>query len=90
MNKSAVAVPEGKATVTFKVYPNPSRGSFMLQLSSNNIADKVTLRIANAVGRTVEVRSIPAGSTLRLSNGYPLGIYYVEAIQGREKVTRNW
>ena len=79
-------VPE-VAGLRMTAYPNPSTGSFTVQVGSGKSSDKIMLRITDVVGRTIEVRSLGAGSTLRLGNTFRPGVYYIEAVQGREKVT---
>lgn len=85
--KNNVVKGEQTSKLAITAFPNPSHGSFDLQIGGNGLAEKVTLRISDAVGRTVEIKSIAAGSTLRLGKRYLPGVYVAEVVQGREKAT---
>jgi parallel beta-helix repeat protein len=67
--------------------PNPSRSYFSLMIHTPNVKDKVTLRVMDAVGRTVEVRTISAGGTVQLGASYLQGTYFVQAVQAGSSVT---
>lgn len=83
----ALTESNAKEGLILKAFPNPANGEFKLQVSGNEAKGDVQLRIVNAVGRTVEARSIPAISILRLGNGYRPGVYFVQAVQGTQCVT---
>lgn len=69
-----------------RAYPNPSRTAFTVQVgSAGKATGKVVLRISDAMGRTVETRTVRGGSTLQLGAGYRPGIYFVEIVQGEER-----
>jgi hypothetical protein len=68
------------------VLPNPSVAHFTLKVQSAD-AKPVDVRILDNQGRLVETRSnLAANSTLVLGSQYRPGVYYVEVVQGAEKV----
>jgi uncharacterized repeat protein (TIGR03803 family) len=68
-------------------FPNPARGAFILRIQSRS-SQHLQIRILDAVGRTVEIRSNVAASVpVFLGLGYRSGVYFAEVIQGSEKVT---
>ena len=69
-----------------KVYPNPSSNYFNLRLSSvSNESVKIT--VVDAMGRVIEQRNnIQANTTIQLGGGYQSGTYFVEVIQGNDRV----
>ena len=72
--------------MAISVYPNPSHSHFTLEIRSETLKDKVTVRMLDVFGKVMEIRT--ALIQQRFEMGYNLrpGIYYVEAIQGREKI----
>lgn len=83
--KSVTAEVENKR-LSVKALPNPSAHYFTL-ISSSNSNKKLQLRVTDVLGKTVEVRSVGSNSSLRVGENYRPGIYLVEAVQGKEKVT---
>jgi uncharacterized repeat protein (TIGR03803 family) len=68
-------------------FPNPARGAYILRIQSRS-SQHLQIRILDAVGRTVEIRSNVAASVpVFLGLGYRSGVYFAEVIQGSEKVT---
>jgi hypothetical protein len=66
-----------------KAFPNPSTSSFNLQLESDNLKDKINIRIVDLYGRTVEViKGASSQQILKIGATYTPGIYFVEMIQG--------
>jgi uncharacterized repeat protein (TIGR03803 family) len=69
-----------------KASPNPSNSQFTLKIESGNTRETVSLRVADVLGRVVEVRNnIFAGQTLLIGNNYRPGVYFVEVSQGNNK-----
>lgn len=66
--------------------PNPSSGYFRLNIVSGS-EDKISLRISDATGRLVEQRTVGVKGTLQLGDTWHPGLYYAEAVQGKERVT---
>lgn len=72
--------------LTIKATPNPAPNYFTLQLKGSS-GEGVQIKVTDIVGRTVEQRSVGAGSSLKIGHRYRPGVYLVEAVQGKEKVT---
>lgn len=67
--------------------PNPSTNYFTIISTSNSLAP-ITINITDLAGRIIEKRSnIAPNSMLRFGDLYGRGIYFVQAIQGNERVT---
>jgi uncharacterized delta-60 repeat protein len=66
--------------------PNPSTSYFTLILNSPH-EGKVNLIVSDGLGRVIEVKSVAANSPIQTGGNYRPGIYYVQAIQGGDKVT---
>lgn len=63
------------------VYPNPSSGTFLVDLSSWQ-GQKVQLRLVNALGQTVQQRALTAEAAplhLHWSDSQANGVYFLEA-----------
>jgi hypothetical protein len=75
-----------KISFAARVYPNPTFSYFNLELrSASNENVKVT--VLDALGRVTEKRTdVPANSTLQIGSNYNSGIYFIEVIQGRDRV----
>lgn len=75
----------------FKVYPNPNRGRFNLDLSSNS-EKEVSLTVLNSVGEIVIRKNLNVSSgkssvNFDLSN-QSAGIYFVQVNSGKEQVMK--
>jgi hypothetical protein len=69
-----------------RAHPNPSASSFNLQLISSNKIDKMSVRVTDITGRTVQVlHDLAPNQTLNIGAGYRPGLYMVELIQGNER-----
>jgi hypothetical protein len=70
-----------------RALPNPSTTYFTLILRSNS--DKaVSLRMVDAVGRTVEGKSgLASNTTLKVGHSYRPGVYFAQVLQGGKMVT---
>jgi hypothetical protein len=65
--------------------PNPSSGSFNLNLKSTN-NKPFSIIVTDVLGRTIESRfAVVSNSNLQFGNNYRQGIYYVKIIQGDKK-----
>jgi hypothetical protein len=70
----------------FRVFPNPSISSFNVQVESDNVKDKINVRVMDLYGRTVEViNGAASGQTIKIGAAYRPGIYFVEMIQGNKR-----
>lgn len=73
--------------LTARAQPNPSAHYFTLVVQSPN-SPPVTLKVVDAAGRLVENRAgIAPNTTLQVGEGYRPGVYYVEVVQGSERVS---
>jgi hypothetical protein len=67
--------------------PNPSKSYFTLIISSES-EQPLMIRITDALGRVINTKqNVPANGTLQLGHQFRPDIYYVEVIQGTERVT---
>jgi hypothetical protein len=73
--------------LTAKVLPNPSATHFTLQVGTSQNREQITLYILDGVGRLVETKIIAAGTSVQVGNNYVPGTYFVQVVQGSEKVT---
>ncbi|TAL44402.1 MAG: CHRD domain-containing protein [Chitinophagaceae bacterium] len=86
-NRSIIGMKEDgqEGNLYVSAFPNPSRSYFTVYIESNNITDKISVRLFDVNGRIVEVRNNVSGSqTLRLGNNLKAGIYFAEIRQGNE------
>jgi hypothetical protein len=77
----------------FSIYPNPSTGRVMIQLSQNRVASEtLSLRVTTITGHMVIAKDFPNTSkefstTIDLS-GNAKGVYLVELSNGQERSTK--
>ncbi len=73
-------------TFNMKAFPNPTTNQFNIQLESDNMKEKINLRVYDLSGRTVELLwNITSGQTLQIGSKYRPGMYIVEMIQGNNR-----
>jgi hypothetical protein len=66
-----------------RTLPNPSANYFTLSLTGGNNSEKISVRITDVIGRTVELKNnLSSNCNLSLGNSYQRGIYFAEVIQG--------
>jgi hypothetical protein len=66
-----------------RVYPNPSRNYFTMNIEAMNDREKISVRIIDVAGRVVEVKNNLSGSqSLRFGEKLKAGIYFAEIRQG--------
>jgi hypothetical protein len=69
-------------------YPNPTSNSFVLRLQTDNGKDLIQIRVTDIYGRVVELKNgVLPNSTIRFGNQYPVGVYFSQVIQGKDKMT---
>ncbi|HTI10574.1 MAG TPA: hypothetical protein VL832_18525 [Puia sp.] len=72
---------------TVSAHPNPARQSFTLVFRSDD-DQPIMIRVADAFGRLIEVRgNVAPNGTLQIGSNYRPGNYYVQVIQGEDRVT---
>ena len=76
-----------KDQLSMKISPNPTTNYFRININSNNTKNEIYVRVLDNVGRLLEVMSIKNSQTLTVGASYNPGVYFVEAVQGRERVT---
>src|SRR5258705_10696054 len=68
-----------------RVYPNPSRSYFTVNIETTNSVDKISVRLIDVTGRVLEVKNNLSGSqTLRIGNNVRAGLYFAEIRQGSD------
>ncbi|MEJ8844796.1 YDG domain-containing protein, partial [Lacibacter sp. H375] len=69
-----------------KVLGNPSLSTFRLQLQSNNMQEKFTVKVVDINGRLIEVQqNLYAGQVIELGSKYTQGTYFAEVMQGTNR-----
>ncbi|QNA43363.1 YDG domain-containing protein [Lacibacter sediminis] len=69
-----------------KVLGNPSLTTFRLQLQSNNMQEKFTVKVVDVNGRLIEVKqNLYAGQVIELGSKYTQGTYFAEVTQGANR-----
>ena len=74
----------------FKVMisPNPAQDYFTLQVTSNNLTDKINIRITDISGKVLDVISnVNAGELKHFGSQYKAGIYIANITQGTNHKT---
>jgi hypothetical protein len=84
-NSSAEVREEATTSLLLSASPNPARSFFTIKATSSNTKDQITITIVNALGKTVESRSVTPGQSITLGHNYRPGAYFCVAIQGNEK-----
>ncbi len=75
------------AKFDLQAFPNPSASQFNLKVQSNVTTEKITLRVVDISGRTVQLlHNLTAGQTVQIGGGYKPGVYFVEMIQGNNRI----
>jgi hypothetical protein len=73
--------------LSLKALPNPSNTYFTLIIQSSK-GEAIDVKVMDATGRVIEtMRKVSANGTLRIGYNYRPGIYYLEVVQGSERVT---
>lgn len=71
---------------TVNASPNPTRGSFVLQIKSDDTKTGALVRVIDANGKAIEsFKNVQPGKSLRFGDSYRGGNYYVEVIQGSNR-----
>ena len=69
------------------IAPNPGRGQFMLNIQTDNNADRIDVRISSMQGRVVATLNNLRGSqVVRIGDGLEAGVYFVKITQGDETI----
>jgi hypothetical protein len=70
--------------------PNPTKTHFSIYIRSNNSKDKISMRVYDILGRSVELRNnLQTGTNIIVGDKYKAGAYFMRIMQGNEfKVIR--
>ena len=75
-------------SVQVLVFPNPSKGDFTIRLSGGNLKPK-SIRVIDGSGKVIEQReNLPSNTTLQLGRNYLPGLYYLEVIQDKKRLSQ--
>ena len=74
-----------ETTFGAKAYPNPTSSYFNLKITSAS-NERVKVTVVDAVGRVIEQRSEQPNSTIQIGQNYQSGIFFVEVLQGKDRV----
>lgn len=88
LTKNKASIKQEKAVQAFmvKAFPNPSPSAFTLLFSSGS-EKSLQLNVIDALGRTIEKRiNLSPNGRLVIGKNFRPGIYFVEVIQGQEKM----
>lgn len=80
-------VVEEQGHLRASAFPNPSGNYFTLSITGrNNMPIRVT--VLDALGRVVESKNeVASNSTVKLGHTYRPGVYFVNVVQGTERIT---
>ena len=84
-------VPEVEQVYSFdiKLYPNPSRNVFTIIAQTDNLNEKIEMRIIDVLGRTVVTsKNITANQPISAGQNLKAGIYFVELRQGNKQLKK--
>ena len=87
ISRNPAAEPEtGLPGFTIKAIPNPSANYFTIRLAGGDGTAKMSLRVTDIFGRTIEQRdNLQYTGSLLVGRGYRPGVYIVELIQGNTR-----
>jgi len=72
--------------LSLTAYPSPSNNIFNVRMEGDRKLGKISLRITNHLGELKETRnSLEVGQSIKLGASYPSGVYFIEAMQGKNK-----
>jgi hypothetical protein len=77
--------------LAMQVYPNPSKGSFVIGLSQSKLMQSVRLRINNQLGQTVYEKTTGANTQtlqLNINEALPAGTYFIHCVVDGQLLTR--
>ena len=83
---STISIDELNSFTSVKVYPNPSRGEFKIEME--DYFDGATLNIFNAVGQVVHSQKIKDSVTTVDLNATERGLYFI-SIKSENKIYRS-
>lgn len=73
----------GKPQPLFKVYPNPTNGSFMLEIPGGRSSENVQVQLYGTQGDHLDSKVFPGKGIYELElAGLPAGVYFIRLISG--------
>ena len=66
-----------------KAYPNPTASHITLNVESNDLQDKVTVRVTDVIGKLVYIASGAPQRNYTFGENFAIGTYVIEVTQGR-------
>jgi hypothetical protein len=61
------------------IYPNPSNGSFSLQVNATSASGNIVVVISDVNGKEVDKLTVPSGNPLTIDACWPIGVYVINA-----------
>lgn len=80
---TSVGMTENTLSESIHVFPNPSAGTFTIDLGSTVESAQIT--ITDVTGRIVESSNHNATSSVQITLNEPSGIYFIEVVSGEQK-----
>jgi hypothetical protein len=77
----------------FNLFPNPARNQLNIQYQSKNTTGKINFHIYNSTGALVHSAILPFSESISQSidiSSFSTGVYFVNLIDGEERVTRKF
>jgi uncharacterized repeat protein (TIGR03803 family) len=87
LSNFVVKVPED---FTVNIFPNPSESTASLKVLSADNVNQITVRIIDPTGKVLNRFLMMPGTVKRLDGVMIAGIYYIEVIQGGNRVVKKW
>ncbi|HRO17909.1 MAG TPA: GEVED domain-containing protein [Ferruginibacter sp.] len=75
-------------TLEVDVFPNPSTQVFNVQAKSANMKTRVVVKVMDNLGRVMESHNMMPGETQPIGTRLKAGSYFIEVMQGNERVTK--
>jgi hypothetical protein len=75
-------------TLEVNVFPNPSTHVFNVQAKSTDMKTRVVLKVMDNLGRVMESHNMMPGETQPVGTRLKAGSYFIEVMQGNERVTK--
>lgn len=76
-------------SLLIKIYPNPNKGVFTLELNMPYAADPIVVELVNALGQIVYSKMVPSNNAyinehIELESSVPTGIYFLQVTVGKK------
>ena len=82
-------VEDAVVTIDLSVYPNPTHGTFFVQIADLDTQANYQVKVVDLIGKVLIEREISANERAQFDlSTAPKGIYFVQIIQGKEKIIK--